>query len=52
MRALTSTGKVVLEEHIKYIKNYRLRAQSMVQPEGIRELITNKHGYAISDGTS
>ena len=30
MRALTGMCKVELEEHIKYVKDYRIRAQSMV----------------------
>jgi len=37
MRALSGKGKVGLEEHIQYIKDYRIRAQSMVQPEDFKD---------------
>ena len=37
MRALKGKGKVGLEEHIKYVKDNRVKAQSMVKPEDIED---------------
>ena len=37
MRALKGKGNVGFEEHIKYVKDYRVKAQSMVQPEDIED---------------
>ena len=42
MRALSGTGKVGLEEHIKCIKDYRIRAQTMAQPEDIKRQVNLK----------
>ena len=42
MRAFTCTGKVRLEEHIKCIKDYRIRAQTMAQPEDIKRQVNLK----------
>ena len=42
MRALKGKGKVGLEEHIKYIKEYRVKAHSMVDPEDIKEKSNRK----------
>ena len=50
MRALSVTGKVGLEEHIKYIKNYRIIAQSIVQSEDIEDKSARRNNQKKSDG--
>ena len=52
MRALKGEGKVGLEEHIKYIKEYRVKAHSMVEPEDIKEKSSRKNDQKKSDGNS
>ena len=52
MRALMGKGKVGLEEHIKYVKDYRVKAQSMVQPEDIEDKSARRKEQKRSDSDS
>ena len=52
MTALEGKGKVGLREHIKYVKDYRIRAQSMVQPEDIKVKSSQRNDRKKSDGDS
>ena len=51
MRALSGRGKVGLEEHVKYVKEFRIKAQSMVEPtESKDKSINRKNDSRSSNG--
>ena len=52
MTALEGKGKVGLREHIKYVKDYRIRAQSMVQPEDNEDKSARRKKQKRSDSDS
>ena len=54
MRCLKGRGKIGLEEHVKYVKEYRAKAQNMIEPSDTKEK-SNRRGdskHIDSDSSS
>ena len=52
MRALSGRGKLGLEQHINYIKEFRIKAQSMIEPAESKDKSGKKVESRTSNGDS
>ena len=52
LRSLTGRGKVGLEEHVQFVKDLRMKAQSMVDPGEMKEKFSRRGESGSSTGDS